>query len=79
MQLLKHPYIRNTNYQAYCTTNLNTIPTLNVTNTNNKAHYTNIQARTGNGPNGLEPEQARAARARTSMGQRARARTVYNS
>ena len=59
MHLLNTPYIRNTNNQAYCTINLNTIPALNVTNTNNKAYYTNIQARTGNGSNGLEPERAR--------------------
>lgn len=42
MQLLNTLCIRNTNYQTYYTTNLNTITALNVTNTNNKAHYTNI-------------------------------------
>jgi hypothetical protein len=62
MHLLKHPLHKN--YQAYCITNLNTILVLNVTNTNNKAYYTNIQARTGNRPNGLEPERGRVKRAR---------------
>ena len=61
MHLLKHSVHKK--YQAYCTTNLNTIPALNVTNTNNKAYYKNIQVRTGNGPNGLEPERARVKRA----------------
>ena len=44
---------------------------LNVTNTNNKAHCTNIQVRTGNEPKGLKSERARAkrARARTGTGQ----------
>ena len=61
MHLLKHPLHKNTNYQAYCTTNLNTIPALKVTNTNNKAYYINIQSRTDNG---LEPERVRVKRAR---------------
>ena len=70
MHLLKHPYIRNTNYQAYCTTSLNTIPALNVTNTNNKAHIQIFKPEratgqmglspNGHGPNGLEPERAQA-------------------
>jgi hypothetical protein len=43
MQLLKNFYIKNTNYEAYYTTNLNRIPALNVTNTNNKTYYTKLQ------------------------------------
>jgi hypothetical protein len=55
MQLLKHPIHKKYKLSSILYNQLKHNPALNVTNTNNKAHYTNIQARTGKGPNGHGP------------------------
>ena len=66
MQLLKH-HLHDKYKLSNILYNLNTILTLNITNTYNKAHYTNIQARKDNRPNGIEPKWARAKRTRSRM------------